>query len=343
MMPTPQRILVIGGTRFIGPGVVGRLVAGGREVTVFHRGHTSAALPGGVGEILGDRNDLASFRERFRALSPDVVIDMVAATERQAQGLVETFTDVARRVVVVSSIDVYRAYDGLRRRYAGPPDPVPLGEDAPLRERLFPYRDGAADERDPKFDYDKILVERAVMHRPRLAATVLRLPAVYGPGDFQHRLYPYLRRMLDGRPAILLGRRQARWRWSRGYVDTVADAIARAATSERAVGNVYNVGDARPYDEAEWVGRIAAAAGWDGRVVTVPDEDLPRHLRDDLDWSHDWVVDTWRFANEVGGGEEVPPEEAMARTVAWEAANPPAEVDPARFDYAAEDAALASA
>jgi nucleoside-diphosphate-sugar epimerase len=38
-----------------------------------------------------------------------------------------------------------------------------------------------------------------------LPGTVLRLPTVYGPGDYQHRLFEYLKRMDDGRPAILLG------------------------------------------------------------------------------------------------------------------------------------------
>ena len=48
------------------------------------------------------------------------------------------------RYVVLSSGDVYRNYDGLQRRYDGPPDPTPLSEDAPLREQLYPYRDKAA-------------------------------------------------------------------------------------------------------------------------------------------------------------------------------------------------------
>ena len=50
-----MRILLIGGTRFLGPFVVRRLVAAGHEVAVFHRGRTHAALPGAVEHISGDR------------------------------------------------------------------------------------------------------------------------------------------------------------------------------------------------------------------------------------------------------------------------------------------------
>jgi len=52
---------------------------------------------------------------------------------------------------------------------------------------------------------------------------------VYGPGDNQHRIFEYLKRMDDGRTAILLTG-PGGWRWSRGYVENVAAAIALAAT-----------------------------------------------------------------------------------------------------------------
>ena len=106
-------------------------------------------------------------------------------------------------------------------------------------------------------DYDKILVEQAVLDQPALPATVLRLPAVYGPGDKGYRLRPYVQRMADGRPAILLAAEQARWRWTRGYVGNVAAAIALAVTDSRAAGRIYNVGDSPTPTEREWVENIA--------------------------------------------------------------------------------------
>ena len=60
-----------------------------------------------------------------------------------------------------------------------------------------------------------------------LPATVLRLPAVYGPGDTQHRLRAYLRQMDDGRPSIPLPDGQADWRWTRGYVENVASSCPK--------------------------------------------------------------------------------------------------------------------
>jgi nucleoside-diphosphate-sugar epimerase len=330
-----MRILIVGGTNFIGPQVVRRLAESGNEVVVFHRGRTEAGLPAGVGRILGDRKDLGNVAGEFRRFAPEVVLDMIPMNQAEARDLVDVFRGICRRVVAVSSQDVYRAYDRVTGRDPGPPDPVPLSEDAPLREKLYPY------EREGVEDYEKILVERVVMGAPDLPGTALRLPAVYGPGDYQHRLFGYLKRMDDARPAILLGEGMASWRWTHGYVEDVALAIALAVTDERAAGHVYNVGEADPPPWAEWVRGIGRAAGWGGEVVIVPDDRLPQHLDWGLDTEQCWVADTTRIRRELGYREEISREEALRRTVEWERAHPPENVDPASFDYASEEAALA--
>lgn len=191
-------------------------------------------------------------------------------------------------------------------------------------------------------DYDKILVERIVLGDSSIVGTILRLPMVYGVGDYQHRLRPYLRRMDDGRPAILLGESEARWRGNRGYVENVAAAIALAVTDDRAAGRIYNVGETDPPCERDWVREIGRAVGWSGRVVTLPNEQLPEHLRSTTKFDQHVVVDTSRIRRELGYSEPVPRDEAIRRTIAWERANQPSNGDDTKFDYAAEDAALAT-
>jgi nucleoside-diphosphate-sugar epimerase len=329
-----QRILIIGGTRFIGPHVVARLAEMGCEVAVFHRGRTHADLPAGVQRILGDRQYLADHIDEFRCLAPQVVLDMIPITERDAQVVLRTFRGIARRIVAISSQDVYRAYGRLLGVEAGPVDSIPLTEAAPLRTKLYPYRGEvpreAGDPRRWMDDYDKILVERTILGDPHLVGTVLRLP-----------MFEYLKRMDDGRPVILLERGLARWRWTRGYVENVAAAIALAVTDERASGQVYNVGEAEALSMADWVRRIGAAAGWGGQVVVVSGERLPDHLRPDIHTEHHLVTASTRIREELGYGESVPQDEALRRTVAWERAHPPEKIDPGQFDYAAEDAVLA--
>ena len=342
-----MRVLIIGGTAFVGPFVARQLHAQGHRVTLFHRGRTAADLPAGVAHLHGDRARLADHAAAFRHLAPDVVLDMFPATEAMASAVVAAFGGLAGRLVAISSIDVYRAYDRLRGADPGPPDPVPLTEKSPLRERLFPYRDGppplADDPLGRGTDYDKLPVEQAVLGAPGLPGTILRLPMVYGPGDYQHRLFPYLKRMDDGRPAILLDARRAGWRGARGYAENVAAAIALAVVDGRAAGRVYNVAEPDTLTERDWVRQIGEAADWRGAIVALPPDQLPPTLRMGDDPAQDWVVSSARIRRELGYAEPVPRDTGLRRAVAWVRAHPPARYDPAAFDYAAEDAALAAA
>ena len=334
-----MRILIIGGTRFIGPRVTTQLVGAGHEVTVFHRGRTDGGLPGAVNHVYGDRRDLPGFVSQFKRLAPDVVLDMICYNGQEASGLMQAFKGVARRVVVASSMDVYRAYGCLLGLEPGMPDPMPFNEDSPLRESRFPYRAHAKDPDDMAFDYDKIPVEQVVMNTAGLPGTVLRLAAVYGPGD--HRAFDHLKRMEDGRRVILLEENHARWRWTRGYVDNVAAAIALAVVDDRAAGRVYNIGEPDALTEAEWVRSIGRAAEWQGEVVALPQDAMPRHLAAPYDFAQHLHGNTDRIRNELGYVERVSGEEAMKQTVEWERAHPPEQVDASRSNYTLEDTALA--
>lgn len=346
-----MRVLVIGGTGFMGPHVVRSLAGMGHEVTVFHRGRTEAELPAAVRHLHVEpgeagRREFGSFAAEFRQIAPEVVLDMIPMTEADARATVEAFRGIAGRLVAISSGDVYRAYDRMRGKDPGPPDQVPLTEDAPLRERLYPYQDYAVPphlkgSEDHFHRYEKILVERVAMSDPELVGTVLRLPAVYGPADRQYRLFAHLKRMDDGRPAILMSEEQARWRWSRGYVENVAAAITLAVTEKRAAGRIYNVAEPDPLTEAEWVLAIGRAIGWNGQVVPVPATSLPAHLKADADWRQDMVVDTTRIRTELSYEEVVTREEGLRRAVEWERANPPEWADSVASGYEAEDAVLA--
>ena len=336
-----MNVLIIGGTRFMGPHIVRQLVVGGHSVAVFTRGQTPIDLPESVRHIRGDRNNLPAFESAFESFRPEVVIDMMLINERQATDLMNMMSGLARRVVIASSCDVYFGYDLLRGVETGEPSSTPLTEDSPLRTKMYPYRDMVGDPAHPLYDYDKILIERIVLSAPELAGTVLRLPVVYGPGDYQHRFFKYLKRMDDTRPVVLLEKAEAGFRMVRGYVEDCAAAIALAATDDRARGRVYNVGEQEHPSESEWVRRLADTIGWSGRILSLPPDQLPEHLKDDTCWEHHLVVDSGRIRRELGYAEIADPAEALRQTIEWERANPP-EIDPKAFDYAAEDAAISS-
>lgn len=341
-----MRVLVVGGTRFIGQAVVHRLLSHGHEVLVFHRGNHEVDFGPKVRHIHDHRERLAEYQAELKAFKPDVALDTGLMTEHDAQVVCQALQGVVPRIVALSSMDVYLAYDRLHMRASSGLVPIPLREDAPLRTRLFPYRtDVLRPADDPAKwadDYDKILVERAVLGALGLQGTVLRLPMVYGPGDYHHRLYDLVRRMDDQRPAILLAEDIAQWRGSRGYISNVAEAVALAVTGEQTNGKIFNVADEQALSEVEWVQAVGNAAGWTGEIVIVPAGTLPSELTWAIDASQHWVADTRRIRTELGFREPVTLQEGLAATIAWERTEPPNRDQHASVsrDYEIEDAVL---
>jgi len=339
-----MKILVIGGTGFIGPFVVQALVEKGHEVAVFHRGNAKPVLPPSVRRIVGDRNELASHRPEVERLSPDVVLDFLLSDDRQAQALMDMFRGMTARIVAISSQDVYRAYEVLLKKTPGPLQELPITEESELRTQLHPYDREHLRRQQTVFswvteDYDKIPVERIILGVRKLLGTVLRLPMVYGPGDPLHRFFATLRRMDDGRPAILIQEDFAKLIPPRGYVEDVAAAITLAAVSDRAAGRIYNIAAEKNFSELEWARRIGDAIGWKGTLVPLPADKTPAHLRMPLNAEQNWIVSSKRIRDELGFVEPISLDAGIERTIEWERANPPA-IDPKLFDYAAEDAAL---
>ncbi|HET7437181.1 MAG TPA: NAD-dependent epimerase/dehydratase family protein [Thermoanaerobaculia bacterium] len=297
-----MQIVVIGGTRFVGPKLVKALERAGHTVTVVHR--ATQRCPYST-HIHDSRANLAKHN-----LKADVVVDTHAMTEQDAQDLLAA--DIAPRVVVLSSGDVYRQFDLLLGRETGAPEPTPLTEDAALRTQLYPHRHMAKSESDMPYWYDKILVERAVMQHP--GATVLRLPVVYGPGDYQHRFGLWISEMDKHATSISMPEGQDQWRWSRAFVDNAADAIALAATNDKAAGRTYNIAEPDALTDHQWLELFARTIGWHGLVNLAKDVKEAENIH----WQYDLTLDSTRIREELGYRERVQRMEALVRTVEWE-------------------------
>src|SRR5687768_16881808 len=331
-----SRVLIIGGTVFVGPSVVRELVSGGHEVAVLHRGEHEVDLPASVRHIHGDRARIVDHRDAFRSFDPDTVVDMRSMTERDARGVIDAVSGTAERIVAVSSMDVYRAYGRAHGTEPGPPMAPPFGEDSPLREKLFPYRDDtpASIGQRPAWlgEYDKILVERAVLGETGISGTVLRFPMVHGERDEQRRFYWLWKRMVDHRAAIPMTAKAATFRSSRTHVDNAAHAVALAVANDGARGRVYNVGEPDALSWIEWARLIASHLRWPGELVVAPSEQMPTKLRDKrLDmWDHHLIVETSRIRRELGYAELVGRAEGLERALEWYSQSPAA--DPAAAD-----------
>jgi len=287
-----MRVLMIGGTKFIGPHVARQFVNQGHEVLLYHRGQTEADLPKSIRHI---RSPLAAmpvlcFPHELLTESFDAIVHMISMGEADSRAAMEAFRGRASRVVALSSGDVYRAYGRLTRTEPGPIEAGLLYEDSPLRSILYPYRKQAKSPADWVYDYEKILVEREILGSRDLPGVILRLPKVYGPGNNADLTTVYS------------FRHQPQWRWTHGYVENVAAAIVLAAGHPAASGRVYNVGEASTPTVGD-------------RLAWLPPSSIPANESAKFNLAQDIVYDTTRIRAELGYAEHVSYEEGLRRTL----------------------------
>jgi len=329
-----MRILVLGGTRFIGLALVEDLLAAEHEVAIVHRGeHEPPDLPATVEHIHTARHDLPAHREAIAAFGPDAAVDLAAMTAADAEAALAAL-DPAVKLVAVSSIESYRAFDSI---WAGTvTDAVPLAEDAPLRAGPYPNLEEAV---SPGWDYeaeayDKLAVERLYLER---GATVCRLPLVYGPRDYKRREDFILARVRAGRERIPVG--PGTFLTSRGYAPELARGLRLAV--ERGPGGVFNLAESASPTVGLWAQEILAAAGASAELVRVPEDLLSPDMGLTGEIPQPWLVDASKAARELDW-VHADWRECTGRSVRWHLEHPPPASE-TTVDFSADDAALAAA
>lgn len=338
--------LVIGGSGQIGRAAVHALLADGWDVRVLTRdGERHGALVRGWGaeHVPGDRRDPAALARAVRR-GVDVLVDVVAFDDRDAQAVLAHRAEIGA-AVVVSSAAVYvdAAGDGLEgERFGTFPDPT--GEDQPT---VAPGRGGYA--------AGKVALEQTWLAADDVPATVLRPGAVHGPGGVQPREWLFVKQALDRRPVRVLAYDGA----SRFHTTSTAllGELVRCAAAHPG-RRVLNAADPRALTVAQIAAAVDACTGHDPRTVTFAGPPVAGVGATPWSVPGPLVLDTRRAAVELGhatpDGYEVTVRAAVedllrtaARTEDWRAAFPgftrmEAAMGPF-LDYAAEDAWLASA
>jgi nucleoside-diphosphate-sugar epimerase len=115
-----SRVVVLGGTGFVGPFIVSQLVDRGDDVTLFHRGHNEPPLTAGAEHVHGEFERLSEYVADLSRRRPDVVIDVSPGLGKGGHGVLH-FAGIAERGVVLTSMGVYRAMSGHRGLRAAKP------------------------------------------------------------------------------------------------------------------------------------------------------------------------------------------------------------------------------
>jgi 2'-hydroxyisoflavone reductase len=176
------RILVLGGTRFVGRHIVAAALDRGHDVTLVHRGRTNPDLFPEVERLLGDREDDLSFLARRRW---DAVLDTCGYSPGPVRAAAELLAGAADRYVFVSTVSVYA-------------QPVASGADesSPLR---------STDDQPATYGGLKVLCEGAVAAVFLGRALIVRPCLIVGPHDFTGRFSYWVWRLTRGGEVLAPG------------------------------------------------------------------------------------------------------------------------------------------
>ncbi|MDW8130833.1 MAG: NAD-dependent epimerase/dehydratase family protein [Bryobacterales bacterium] len=253
----PRKVLVIGGTLFIGRRLVAELLKAGHEVWVLHR-RPEHNLGKRVGNLVADRNDVEAVRRILSEHKFEVVFDNVYDWER---GTTAAHVEAAARAA---------AHSGLHRYV--------------FMSSVAAYGDGlnhhegdalAPDEHPDPYVRNKAMSERALFRlhqRSGIPVVTLRPPFVYGPGNPFYREAFFWDRLRDNRPLILPG--DGRRLMQFVYVKDLVWACLRVLEVPAAAGQAFNIANPRAITQAELIAALADAAGKKATVVRIPREKI---------------------------------------------------------------------
>jgi nucleoside-diphosphate-sugar epimerase len=106
---------------------------------------------------------------------------------------------------------------------------------------------------------------------------------------------------------------------------------------DAAAGRVYNVADDAPLTMSDWVGQLMKIAEWPGRITVIDRPCPPPNLSAAFNTAQHMFMSSSRIRQELGYTELTSRDEALRTTIDWARLHPPEQLDPAQYDYAAED------
>jgi 2'-hydroxyisoflavone reductase len=315
------RVLVLGGSVFLGRAVVEAALARGDEVTTLTRG-LSGPVPDGARALTGDRREPGGL-DALAGGEWDVVVDVCRSSPTQVAAAVQALAGRAGRYVYVSSVSVYASYA------AGPPD-----EDSPV---LLAAEAGTDEDDMEHYGPLKVRCEELVRASFGDRALVVRPGLIVGPDDPSHRFTYWVARAMRGGSILAPGQPGAGVR----FIDVrdLASWLVRAD----AAGTYNAVGPDGRMTMGELIQTCIQVGGVAARPVWVDDDFLLAHGVVPYTEMPLWVpaIEDFRYFAEVDSGRAVtaglsfrPVSETVADTVKWISRHQPltlrAGLDPAR-------------
>jgi nucleoside-diphosphate-sugar epimerase len=228
-----MRILIMGGTRFIGVSLTQLLLDQGHDITLFNRGNKPA--PANVNQIHGDRTNATDLKEKLTNTEFDAVFDNNGRELSDTQPLAEIFKDRVQHFVYMSSAGVY------------------------LKSDQMPHVEG--DAIDPKSRHKGKHDTETYLAEQGLPFTSIRPVYIYGPQNYNDLEAWFFDRIVRDRAIPIPSHGQHFTQF--GHVKDLAQAMTQVLGNPKAIGQIYNISGDRAVTFDGLARACAQAAGKD--------------------------------------------------------------------------------
>lgn len=253
-----KRVLVIGGSYFIGKAITKELQGNGYEVTLLNRG---SRLVAGTKQLSCDRNDKKAMKSVLEGKVFDYLVDVSGLNKEQAQILCDTLNmKELKSMVFISSSAVYDV-EHLKARFR---------EQDRIKKNKFWGQYGT----------DKIEAERTYsqrMEERQIPLVILRPPYVYGEENYVQRESFIFEHILQNKPVIVPA---ANKKLQFIYAKDLAVIVRKMLEKESRGSEIYNVGNNQYVTIKEWVQLCAQAMGKAVEIVNFDYKKYGRNVRE---------------------------------------------------------------
>ena len=241
-----MKVLVLGGTRFVGLRLIHYLASQGHDITILNRGQTQAQLPPRIKRLYADRRDPEVVRGALNGQEFEAIFDITGYEVKNLEPIVELFTGKIAHYVFQSTTGVYAESEYL-----------------PILEN-FPRISGTTSEKGlAAYEANKVQCEDYLFRKyqeAKFPVTILRCPVIYGPENWMHeREFSFFVRVLQGREILIPGNGTTILHFV--HVDDVARAHLSLVGKEETFGQAFNIASAEATNIQGYVDIIAEVLG----------------------------------------------------------------------------------
>ena len=291
-----EKVLVLGGSYFVGKKIVEYLAEKEYEVTVLNRGTKPVSMKN-VTQLCCDRNDAEGMKQVLAGKVFDYVIDVSWQDVSWVKHLCDAldFASVKKQVFISSSA----VYDVEHLQ-------IPLKEEDTLAENKYWTFYGQG-----KIDAEKYYAE--FLQDKSTNLVMLRPPYIYGEYNYAQRESLIFRQLLENKPVVIP---KSNPKLQFIYTEDLAAIIDCLFKTNTGKISVFNVGNREAVTSKEWVEACAVAAGKTADIMEIDYEELDKNVRDFYPFfDYDNVLDVSQI-NQILC-KETDFEEGLKKSYAW--------------------------